>query len=274
MTVILEGFNKSGITTRFTFRLDDKHVTKAALVERPEKTIICLSTQVGCSGRCEFCSAREMELVRDLKIDELISITTRLSSYSLYRDRRTLISLMGTGEPLMNANNVRGLYTKFGDIPNFSLALSTSGYGIEGLHMIPSGFKVQFTLVSPVEEVRESIQPGVCTIDQLINAIENYKGKKEINVPLIEGVNDTRQDMRKIARIAKRVGCSVKLNRLNPTGTDLNPVSPEMTSVLVFLLRFCDVDAECYETDGQDIYAACGQFEIDPMRKVKKAYLM
>lgn len=249
-------------TWRFSFRLPDGYSVKAAHVLRPEKSIICLSTQIGCLGKCDFCSAAHLDWKRNLSGDELcamidIMVQERLFDHN-YLDKPLLVSFMGTGEPLANIVAVNDVIDRWDDF-EVRFALSTSGYVLGNLNLLQYWCKVQFTLVTTNEDLRLNLQPHVEPLYALALAIHDYQGKKEINVPLISGINDDTGTIDDIAAFAKTVQVPVKLNRLNELcGSPYRAVPTE--KALDLAARHSSF--EYYETDGQDVKAACGQFEM------------
>jgi len=114
--------------------------------------------------------------------------------------------------------------------------------------------------VSANWRTRKDLQPHVDPLPQLRNAIRRYPYAKGINVPLIANVNDNERSMEEIAEFSRRVGgVNIKLNRYHPMRGYRS--SDYAGRCLEWLLeRGCS--AEYYETDGEDILAACGQFEL------------
>lgn len=250
----------SGITKKYSFRSNDGHLVKAAFVQRPEKSILCLSTQIGCVGQCKFCSAYDRPLVRSLRIEEMVDMVNQICSRSGIVDtsKSLLISFMGTGEPLANTDSVLRAIQDFGSQVRF--ALSVSGYSIHQVQRLPTCIKVQFTLVSANQYIRNFLQPNVDSLLDLRAAAEYYSGPREFNVPLIEGYNDDYEAIKQIAVFVKSSGnIPVKLNKYHPmNGFE----SSERVEDCLEVLKEQGCEAEYYETDGADIYAACGQFEL------------
>lgn len=251
---------RSGIAARYNFELRDDEGVRAACIQRPEKTIICLSSQVGCVGSCVFCSASSRPFVRNLTSEEMVEMVQIIRAREhLDPESDQLISFMGTGEPLANLDNViqvvwqlRRSHRKF--------ALSASGYSLGDIGRVPVHMKVQFTYVSGLGNLREAMQPYISGLNALSEAVCSYTGPKELNVPLIAGVNDGPIDMDVLAGWAKSRGIGVKLNHLNPVN-DFYPSKRE-SECLARLLEH-GVEAELYATDGADVFAACGQFELE-----------
>ncbi len=253
----------SGITRLLSFETHDGHMTRAAIVKRPEKTIICISTQIGCAGSCKFCSAGPMRIVRNLTRQEMPHIVYDTLFYNPGEGVPVLVSFMGTGEPLANAEEVRqSIHLMRGARTPLPLrfALSTSGVFLHELERFPQDVKVQFSLVSPDPEVLRELVPQADSLGNILYALCEYPGPKEINTPLIEGVNNDYRTMHALGLIALCCSVGIKLNRFHPVNTQYTAAGNEQQCLT--WLRETGAEAELYATDGEDIMAACGQFEL------------
>lgn len=247
----------SGIAKRYEFKVYGGHIVKAAYIKRPEKHIICLSTQIGCASNCLFCSTGTVPLIRNLSANEMREMTRQIEVAERILYEPLLVSFMGSGEPLDNIKNVLHVIRHHPRVARF--AVSVSGANVDRVMGLPSYVKVQFTLISPFTGERWMMQPSVSPLHSLREIIISYKGPKELNVPLIAGFNDDYKNMRAIAAFSLISGdVPVKLNKFHRVG----PFEPSTRAMeCLETLRHSGVEAEYYETDGEDIFAACGQFD-------------
>lgn len=247
----------SGMAKRYEFRVYGGHIVKAAYVKRPGKHIICLSTQIGCASGCLFCSTGAKPFIRNLTSVEMMEMARQIKVTERILYEPLLVSFMGSGEPLDNIKNVVHVIRHYPEFVRF--AVSVSGVSVDRVVRLPSYVKVQFTLISPFTEERWVMQPNVCPLHSLREAITSYRGLKELNVPLIAGFNDDYKNMKAIAAFsALSGGVLVKLNKFHQVES-FEP-STRVVECLEALKHF-GVEAEYYETDGEDIFAACGQFD-------------
>jgi len=249
--------DSSGITKRYEFKVYGGHIVRAAYIKRPEKHIICLSTQIGCANGCLFCSTGTIPLIQNLTADEMREMARQIQVTERILYEPLLISFMGSGEPLDNLKNVIHVIKHFPTFARF--AVSVSGTGVNRVHRLPGYVKVQFTLISPFEERRKMMQPNVDPLDSLERTAMAYSWLKEFNVPLIADFNDDYESMEAIAKFSNSSGgIPVKLNRFHPIG-QLRPST--QAEQCLKALKEHGIEAEYYETDGEDIFAACGQFD-------------
>ena len=79
----------------------------------------------------------------------------------------------------------------------------------------------------------------------------------------MDGVNDTDDQARKLAAIARRLRAHVNLIALNPTPlSDERPSSRLHIDEFARLLESLKVNVTIRNTRGQDIDAACGQLRV------------
>src|SRR5678816_1032604 len=100
---VVNSFTSSDGAQRYLLRLHDGEYIESVRIPRPERTTLCISSQVGCGLGCKFCLTGQLGLTRDLSSEEIISqvllmLPDRASRFS--------VVFMGMGEPLQNYDNV------------------------------------------------------------------------------------------------------------------------------------------------------------------------
>ena len=58
-------------TEKFLFALSDKNTVEAVFIPEKERNTLCLSTQVGCKRKCEFCQSGKSGFKRNLETAEI-----------------------------------------------------------------------------------------------------------------------------------------------------------------------------------------------------------
>ena len=108
--VIYEDFSKDG-TRKWVMRMDGGSAVETVYIPENDRGTLCVSSQIGCSLDCSFCSTGKQGFNRDLSVAEIIG-QLYVAAMSFHepgerRERRiTNVVMMGMGEPLLNFDNV------------------------------------------------------------------------------------------------------------------------------------------------------------------------
>src|SRR5678816_3081906 len=126
---VVNSFTSSDGAQRYLLRLHDGEYIESVRIPRPERTTLCLSSQVGCGLGCRFCLTGQLGLTRDLTADEIIGQVQLMLGEST---ERFSVVFMGMGEPLQNYDNVmqavRFLHDDRGlRLPMSRITVSTAG---------------------------------------------------------------------------------------------------------------------------------------------------
>ncbi|MEO5646464.1 MAG: radical SAM protein [Candidatus Paceibacterota bacterium] len=266
---------RSGITKKYLLETRDGYVVETSYIDRPSKQIICISTQVGCPLKCTFCISGMRKFKRSLTADEMIAefITVFDKENKSGNKKPFLLSFMGEGEPFLNFEacllTMRACWRYMRNKKEtISFVISTSGIKTELLEKLGDAaktmpIKLQVSFHSPLDTIRKMIVPVSDTLEKILFAVNNYQhisqSAVDWNYVLCKNINDDVE----IAKLIPKVlpfGSHVKFNQLNPS--DGNPHTRiDKETVLLFqsIVEAGGCTSEYYETDGTDIYAACGQ---------------
>ncbi|HMK50693.1 MAG TPA: 23S rRNA (adenine(2503)-C(2))-methyltransferase RlmN, partial [Thermodesulfovibrionales bacterium] len=231
-------------TEKFLFSLEDGYTVESVLIPDEERLTLCVSSQVGCALGCLFCRTGMSGFTRNLKaheiVDQIISVNRLIRkdrpagtqaevSYEggLSGRRITNIVLMGMGEPLMNFDNVVEALLRLEDLMGISkrrITLSTSGIvpKLPLLFTKAPGVNLAVSLNAASNEVRDRLMPvnKKYPISALLNACRKYPlrpGRKlTFEYVLIDGLNDSPDDARKLVHLLKGIKCRVNLIPFNP----------------------------------------------------------
>jgi 23S rRNA (adenine2503-C2)-methyltransferase len=192
------------------------------------------------------------------------------------------VVIMGMGEPLANYDNLlkalRLLNAPWGGrIGARKITVSTSGLApqIRKLADEPEQFSLAVSLHGATDEVREKIMPvnRKYPLKELTAALDYYQSKRGRMITfeyiLIAGVNDSVEQTRPLATLAKRLNAKVNLIPYN-TVEGLPWVRPEEDVCEKFLaaLKEQKVVATLRREKGHDIDAACGQLRLKTEREL------
>lgn len=252
-------------------------------IEKSRKTI-CISTQVGCAYGCKFCASGLAGWKRDLAVGEIVAQliqVCQMEDASTPRARADFASfdnivVMGMGEPLANYDNLitalKILNAPWGlHFGARRITISTSGIvpRIEQLAEEPLSFRLAISLHGATDAVREQIMPinRKYPLQQLIPAAKAFADKHgrmiTLEFILIEGVNDSLEQAKALATIAKDIHAHVNLIPYNTVeGLAWKRPSIAQQEKFAAILRERNVSVTLRREKGHDISAACGQLRL------------
>ena len=283
--VEVEQSGDGGRTKKWLFRADDGAAIEAVLMGYPKRATLCISSQAGCALGCTFCATGQFGFERNLRAGEIIAQVAYAQAFLRQvglpgvPDHLTNVVFMGMGEPLANYQQVREAIRRMVEVMGMSarsITVSTVGIvpGIRRLAEEPWPVYLAVSLHAADDELRNSLVPinRRYPLADLEEAAWDYfqaKGRRlTIEWTMIEGVNDSEDQARKLAGIAKRLKAHVNLIALNPTPLTEMTASSEKT-----IARFAAIATEhganvtIRDTRGRDIDAACGQLRVEAGKK-------
>jgi 23S rRNA (adenine2503-C2)-methyltransferase len=263
-------------SAKLVFRLEDGARVSAVAMPDNGRTTLCLSTQVGCGYACTFCLTGTMGLARNLTVAEIVGQLLAANARLGAHERVTHIVFMGMGEPLANyAALVKALRVLtdpklgLGYSPR-RITVSTVGLvsGIEKLGREALGVNLAISLHAASDEVRSRLMPvnRAWNLDALMQAVRRYPLAPRQHVffeyVMLDGVNDSPDDARRLARLLRGVRAKVNLIPFNDWhGSTFR--RPPLARILAFQTVLLDagVTTTVRWSKGEDIGAACGQLK-------------
>jgi len=250
--------------------LQDKSPIECVVLKQEGYFTLCVSSQCGCPVDCKFCLTGVAGFKRNLTVDEIVGqvVLAHKQGYPI----KNLV-FMGMGEPLLNFDVLFAaidiLQAPWGfDIAKRKVTISTSGFIktiqqlIDNERYVNLAFSVGCT--NPIK--RETFMPvekanPITKVAPLIHAYQKLHNRQlTLEYTLLNGVNDTDQDIEGLINLAKYLNAKINLINLNPHPKI--PFKPIAISKLKSIQRKV-MDAKVYVTiryrKGQDIAAACGQ---------------
>lgn len=292
----ITGIHKSidGVCTKYTQRTSGNEQIETTYVDYRNKYIICLSSQVGCNMRCQFCYNGlhcTKKYVRSLTAVEIVQQAENVIAKEKgnMADKPILFNFMGIGEPMLNIANVAEAMKYLKDMyPTCRFALATSVPDIDHRPRLikltkPFGkdFKLTISLHSAIPETRSLLLGRSFTKDDFKNLVwfaksysieDNMHREVEWNYVLFDGINDDERHALELHKLLhetyetysedkyKPYNNHIRINKFNPVeGCSLIPSSPERAKKFIDMLKELHFQVEQYETNGSDIGAACGQ---------------
>jgi 23S rRNA (adenine2503-C2)-methyltransferase len=276
-------------TRKFLFRLTDESLIETVLIpaspalygSHSDRRTLCVSTQVGCAYGCKFCASGLDGFSRNLQPNEIVDQVTAVERETV--EKIDNIVFMGMGEPLANLKSVmsavRIINASWGlGIGARHITVSTSGLApqIRKLADEPLQIRLAISLHGATDEVRNQIMPinRRYNLETLLAACDYYAEHKKQRLTfeyiLIENVNDSPDQARRLSRIARRLGAKINLIPYNTVqGLPWSRPSPEQQEKFLSILRQAEVAATLRREKGHDIDAACGQLRLQTKRELQ-----
>ena len=237
------------------------------------RATVCVSTQVGCAMGCVFCATGQQGFTRNLTATEILAQVLHFAR----SERVTNVVFMGMGEPLANTGAtlaaIRWLTAADGmDMRARGITVSTIGLraGMRRLATEAPQVGLTISLHAPDDVLRRALIPtaGGTSVDELIEAAREHIATTGRRVTfayaLLEGVNDSEEQARRLALRVRGMQAHVNLIPYNPTaGPGLRRPSRERVRAFQAALQEAGVNATVRVERGQEIAAACGQLRTD-----------
>lgn len=277
---VIKQLDSTDGTRKFLIRVTGGSVIETVFIPEGERGTLCVSSQVGCSLDCSFCSTGKQGFNRDLTAAEIIGqVWIAAKSFGQMergaQRRVTNVVLMGMGEPLLNFDNV---------VDSMSLMMDDNAYGISKRRVTLSTSGVvpaldrlgdhtdaclAISLHAANDELRNKLVPinkkypiamllesATRYIDQLP---DNHR-KITIEYTLIDHVNDRPEHAHELAELLRDVPVKINLIPFNPFKlSNYKRVSNNALRKFQDILIAEGYIATVRTTRGDDIDAACGQ---------------
>lgn len=258
-------------TVKYLFRFNDNALVESVIMKYKHGYSICISTQVGCKMKCDFCATGKSGFFRNLTASEMLSQIQ--SAQEDLNIRISNIVLMGMGEPLDNYENViRFLNLVSSDegmnIGMRHISLSTCGL-VDKIYTL-ADLKLQLTLSisihAPNDNIRNKIMPinKVYNINELLKACRYYSNNTNRRISfeyaMINNFNDSENCAKELAKRLKGIICHVNLIPINSVNESIYKKSnSKKLNNFVKILKINGITATIRRTLGSDINASCGQ---------------
>ena len=274
-------------SAKWLLRFADGNEAEAVFIPEDDRGALCVSSQVGCTSKCSFCYTGTQLLVRDLTAAEIVgqvmAARDAIGEWRRPKGERMLsnVVVMGMGEPLFNFDQVAKALNIIMDPEGISISkrritLSTSG-------VVPLiercgrelGVNLAVSLHAANDELRNQLLPinRKYPLAQLLEACRRYPGANNarritFEYVMLDGVNDSAQDARALARLVEGVPAKFNLLPFNQW-----PGAPYQCSSHRAMRRFSKIlndhgySAPIRLPRGRDIMAACGQLRSASRRE-------
>ena len=263
-----------GQTQKILYRLDDGLAIETVLMAYNDRNTVCISSQVGCGLGCKFCATGNMGLIRNLSVGEIVEQVIKTAAGLTSRGSKlTNVVFMGMGEPFQNYQAVESAISILNNPEGFGMGLrrftiSTVGLvpGISKFTQQRSQINLAISLHAADDHLRSKIVPinAKYNLAALMEACDLYlettNRRISIEWALIEGINDTVDQARKLVGLLKGKLFHVNLIQLNPVGHyDGKPALELSARKFKQIILNAGIPCTIRLRRGIDIQAGCGQ---------------
>jgi 23S rRNA (adenine2503-C2)-methyltransferase len=255
-------------TRKYLFRLADGNAIESVLIPEEDRNTLCISSQVGCAMACEFCLTGTFKLTRNLSTAEIVN---QICAVKREMEVRNLV-FMGMGEPLANLDNVVRALTII--TSQEGLQFSTRRVTVSTAGLVPEmdrlgkavTVNLAVSLNATTDEVRSRLMPinRKYPLRELLDACKRFPlpARRMITIEyvMIEGVNDTVDDAKRLVRLLGSIPAKVNLIPFNEHGgCSLRKSDQEAIDRFHKYLLDKHITVITRSSRGADISAACGQ---------------
>jgi 23S rRNA (adenine2503-C2)-methyltransferase len=263
-------------TQKATLRARDGSLVEAVLIPEPQRTTLCISTQVGCPLACAFCATGAMGFTRNLTTGEIVDQVCQMRRLLPPERRITNIVFMGMGEPLLNLPAVIGAARILLHPKAFAMAprrVTVSTVGIPGrierlLREVP--VNLALSLHATTDAVRDQLVP-LNRRFPLRTLLDTLRGQARLTrrrpvffeYTLVAGMNDGVEDARRLAPLLRGIPAKLNVIPMNRhADSSLGPPDDATVDRFVGEVAASGLRVTLRRSRGPDIDAACGQLAL------------
>jgi 23S rRNA (adenine2503-C2)-methyltransferase len=263
-------------TEKVLLQMKDGTQIETVLLKYRERYTVCVSTQVGCACRCDFCATGQMGFVRQLSAGEIVGQVQHFQ-HTLAQHRQSVsnVVFMGMGEPLLNETETMQAIDMLiapqglGFAPR-RVTLSTVGI-VPGILRLAERhsrmpIKLAISLHAATNALRTSLMPINATypLASLFDAARHYTESTRRRIffewVMIGGINDSLEQAQALVAWLQDLPAHVNLIQLNPTNDGRYlPAAPEAVEAFAAALDQHGIPHTMRQRRGGGIHAGCGQ---------------
>jgi 23S rRNA (adenine2503-C2)-methyltransferase len=270
-------------TVKFLLRLHDGQIIEAVGIPtfdwKNKKTdggnsdldrlTVCVSSQVGCPMRCDFCATGKGGFVRNLATHEIVDQV--LTVQEDFGQRVSNIVFMGMGEPMLNTDNVvAAIHSLNQDVGIGQRLMTVSTVGIPGQIRRFAEHQLQVTLAVSLhasnQAQRETLIPSArhYLLNDLLQECRDYvrlTGRRiSFEYILLADLNDRPDHAQELAAHLRGFQSHVNLIPYNPIQeVDYKRPTSQRVQAFAAELKKRNIAVSVRYSRGLEADAACGQ---------------
>ena len=268
---------------KLLFRAADGAEMEAVRIplEKKGRFSVCVSSQVGCALACAFCATGRMGLKRNLETWEIVEQVRAVRRTLVAGEKIHGVVFQGMGEPLANLDRVLAAIEIFSDpsaqaIDARAITVCTSGIpsGILRLAKEAPNVRLGLSIGTAIAGKRKSLMPvdDAHPLEDVIAAVAEHARITTLSpmwaVTLLRDVNDSPEDGRALARLAKKFFATsghyprisvIPYNAISQTDDPFERSPAEREQAFRDAMRDEGIFSHKRYSGGSDVAAACGQ---------------
>lgn len=287
-----------GTTIKTLWELFDGSRIESVLMRYPNRTTLCISSQVGCGMGCPFCATGKLGLTRNMSTGEILEQVRAAAAMMRNGEvaggpgRLSNIVFMGMGEPMGNYKSVLRAIRQISALPPEGFGISARNITVSTVGVVPGikkltnegiPLRLAVSLHAPTNKLRDELVPmnQRFNVDQVLDAAHDYylasKRRVSIEYAMMRGINDQAEHARELAKRLNHYGddwAHVNPIPLNPIeGSRWTASKKEDETQFLGILHSAGIAATLRDTRGDDIDGACGQLAAKSLVEAASAAL-
>ncbi len=276
-TIYKEYISKIDETRKYLILLNDGNIIESVLMKYKYGYTVCVSSEVGCDMGCKFCASTIGGLKRNLLPFEMLAQIYLISRHNDLKISNIVI--MGSGEPLVNFDNVIKFLKlinseKGQNISLRNVTISTCGIvpNIDKLSKLNLPITLALSLHAPNDEIRKKIMPIANKYDlkSTMEAMARYfistNRRITFEYSLIKGINDGKNNAKELCKLFEdrfknmHVDFNINLIPVNEV-KESKLERPDNSNIIEFKdeLEKHGLSVTIRRELGKDISGSCGQ---------------
>lgn len=277
-------------THKWVIRLSDGNCIETVFIPEKTRGTLCVSSQVGCTLNCDFCSTGKQGFNRNLTSSEIIgqvwvAVRSLSAQQGLHDHAVTNVVMMGMGEPLLNFDNVVSAMNIMLD--DFCYGLSKRRVTLSTAGVVPAMYQLRavsdvalaVSLHAPNDELRNVLVPlnKKYPLKELMQACKDYFEEEKrryvtIEYVMLADINDQPQHAKQLIHLLRDIRAKVNLIPFNPFPNTHYQRSDQATiDRFREILMKAGINAITRKTRGDKIDAACGQLVGQVQDRTKRS---
>jgi 23S rRNA (adenine2503-C2)-methyltransferase len=276
--------------TKLIFRTVGGYLIESVILRAGTgRTALCISSQIGCAAKCDFCATGKMGMAHNLPATDMVDQVVQANELLAAEERRVRnIVFMGMGEPL---HNEAELYATLDALihpallhhPPSRILVSSVGIADAMLRLAHRYPRVNqaLSLHSVREETRRQLIPlaaryPLAMLRSTLTELNSLQQKPVmLEYLLLAGVNDSHEEAAELVAWAHGLDVHVNLIPYNfiAAAPHLTPTKRPERESFARVLKAAGIPTTIRYSMGHDIEAACGQLVQQGNREVARQRL-